>query len=144
MRLDFARVTQALEIDVTAIHHIEGASFGKKLIEDVDVMHFAVADEDERGNVAAQIEQRMKLHGGLGGSERRPRKYRQAEIDCGRIQRVDGVVEFKRQWIVGVEPPRDADQVLGEIGIDAPVAHRVGIGQSITRNRAAETEMIEF
>jgi hypothetical protein len=33
---------------------------------------------------------------------------------------------------------------LGEIGIDAPVAHRIGIGQRVSGNRAAETKMVKL
>ncbi len=47
---------QAFEIDIASIHHIESARFGHQMIEDFYVMHFAVADEDKRRNVAAQIE----------------------------------------------------------------------------------------
>src|SRR6516165_9035417 len=61
-----------LEIDIASVNNIEGASFGKKLIQNVDIMHLAITDEDKRGDIAAQIEQRMEFYGGLGGSERRP------------------------------------------------------------------------
>lgn len=135
---------QTLEVEIAAIHDIEGAGFGKELIQNIDVVHLAVTDENERGNIAAQIKQRMELHGGLGGSKRRPREHREAEIDGGGIQRIDGLVEFKRQWIVGIEPPRDADEVLGEVGVDAPVAHGVGVRQGVAGNRAAETQMVEL
>jgi len=79
------KARQTLEIEIAAIHDIKGAGFGQELIQNIDVMHFAVADEDKGGNVAAQIKQRMELDGGLGGSERRPREYREAEIDSGGI-----------------------------------------------------------
>jgi hypothetical protein len=87
---------QTLEVEIAAIHDIEGAGFGKELIQNIDVVHLAVTDENERGNIAAQIKQRMELHGGLGGSKRRPREHREAEIDGGGIQRIDGLVEFAR------------------------------------------------
>ena len=41
-------------------------------------------------------------------------------------------------------PPRDADQMLCEVGIDPPIAHRVGIGQGVASDGAAETQMIEL
>ena len=99
---------------------------------------------NEGGDIAAQIEQRMELHGRLGGSERCPREYGQAQIDGRGIQRIDGVVELDRQRVIGIKPPRDADQVLGEVGIDAPVAHGVGIGQRVAGDVAAETQMVEL
>ena len=33
---------EALEIDVGPIHDVERAGLGKDLVEDVDVMHFAI------------------------------------------------------------------------------------------------------
>jgi hypothetical protein len=59
-------VRQALEVEIAAIHDIECAGFRNELIQNIDVMHLAVADEDERRDAAAQIKQCMKLHGGLG------------------------------------------------------------------------------
>jgi len=36
------------------------------LIKNVDVMHFAVTDEDKRWNVAAEIKQRMQFYRRFG------------------------------------------------------------------------------
>jgi hypothetical protein len=86
----------------------------------------------------------MEFYRGLGGSERCPRKHREAEIDCCRIQCIDRVVEVKRQRIIRIEPPRNADQMLREVGIDASVAHGVGVGQGIAGNRAGKPQMVEL
>ena len=43
-----------------------------------------------------------------------------------------------------IEVPRDADQVLREVGIDPPIAHCVGIGQGVTGDRAAETQVVNL
>ena len=77
---------------------------------------------DESRDVAAQIEHGVELDGGLGLLERRPRKQRQAEVDGGGIERVDGVGEIDAKSVVGVQAPGDGDQGLGEVGVDAPVA----------------------
>ncbi len=57
---------ETLEIDEAAIHDIEGARFGQQLVEDIDLVHFAIADVEEGGNIAAQIQQRVQLDGCLG------------------------------------------------------------------------------
>src|SRR5665213_2034713 len=57
---------QPLEIEIAPIHDVESARLGHKLIEDIDLVHLAVADVKERGNIAAQIEQRVELDGRLG------------------------------------------------------------------------------
>jgi hypothetical protein len=77
----FIEPRQPFEIHVAAIHDIESAGLGLQTVEDVDVVRLAVADEDERWDGAAQVEQGVQFDGGLGRAERRPREYRQAQID---------------------------------------------------------------
>ena len=84
---------------------------------------------DEGENIAAQIEQRMQLDGRLGRSEHGPGKYRQTQIDGGGVERVDSFLQIDTEGLLCIQPPGDADQALGEIGIDAPVARGIGIGQ---------------
>src|ERR1019366_1447178 len=135
---------KALEIEEATIHEVEGAGLGQQLVEDVDLMHLAIADVDEGGNVAAQIQQRVQLDGCLGQSERCPWKYRQTEIDGRRVERIDGLLQFDTERFLHIQTPGDADQALSEIGVDAPVAHGVGIGQGVASHRRTNSEVIEF
>lgn len=48
------------------------------------------------------------------------------------------------EGIAGVKRTRDSDQVLGEIGVDAPVAPLVGVRQGGARHRVAEAHVIEL
>lgn len=107
-------------------------------------MHLAITDVNEGGDVAAQIEQRMQLDGCLGRAEHSPRKYRQTQIDRRAVERVDGFLQIDAEGLLRIQRPGDADQALGKIGIDAPVAHSVGIGQRITSHRRTNPEMIEL
>jgi len=84
---------------------------------------------DELGNAAAQIEQRVHLDRAFGCAKSRPGEQGQAEIDGGRIERVDGVVQFDAEVVVDVQRSGSGDENLSEIGIDAPVARLVGICQ---------------
>ena len=54
---------QTLEIQIAAIHDIEGAGLGLEKIENFDIVHLAIADVDERGDAAAEIEQRVQFDG---------------------------------------------------------------------------------
>ncbi len=63
---------EALEVKEATIHDVEGARLGQQLVEDVDLVHLAITDVNEGGDVAAQIEQRMQLDGCLGRAEHRP------------------------------------------------------------------------
>src|SRR5215472_4145347 len=62
----FVKAIEALEVEETTIHDVEGAGLGQQLIEDVDLVHLAITDVNEGGDVAAQIEQRMQLDGCVG------------------------------------------------------------------------------
>ena len=56
---------QAGKIDISAIHDVDRAGFGEQHIKRMNIVQLAVGDMDEAWNVAAQIEQRVHLHGGL-------------------------------------------------------------------------------
>ena len=132
------------EIEIAAIHQIECARFGQQLIEDVDLVQFAVADVEKRWDITAQIEQGMQFDGGLGRAEWCPRKHRQTQVDGGGIQRVDRTGEIGAEGLVGIKAARRADQMLREVGIDAPVARGIRMGQGIACNEATDAEMIEL
>src|SRR6266403_5062992 len=135
---------EALEVKEATVHDVESARLGQQLVEDVDLVHLASTDVNKRGDVAAQIEQRMQLDGCLGRAEHGPRKHRQTQIDGGGVERVDGFLQIDAEGLLHLQAPGDADQALGEIGVDAPVAHGVGIGQRVASHRRPNPEMIEL
>jgi hypothetical protein len=135
---------KALEIDVTAIHHVEGSGLDQYLVEDVDIMHFAIGNMDERGDVAMQVEQRVHLYRAFALAESGPRKQCEAQIDGGRIERVQALIEVYADCIGGVERTRDVDQDMREVGEDAPVAQLVSVGQSGTGNLATKAHMVSL
>jgi len=90
---------EALEVGVPPVHHIEGSGLGDQEVEHIDLVQFAVRNVDKVRNTAPQIEQRVQPDHRLCRTEVRPVKYRQAQIDRGGIQRVDGVREFHAQGI---------------------------------------------
>ena len=136
------KAVQALEVEEPPIHHVERARLGHQLIEDVDLVHLAVADVDEGRDVAAQIEQGVQLDRRFGRTEWCPRKHRQAQIDRRRIQRVDRLLQIDTKGFVDIEWPRDADEALREIGVDAPVAHH--IRERIACDRRANPEVVQL
>ena len=99
---------------------------------------------DEGRYVAAQIQQRVELDGGLGALERRPGEDREAEIDGRGVEGVNGVVEFDAEPVLGIERACDGDQRLSEIGMDAPVAFLVGVGQCIPGNIPPDAHVVEL
>jgi hypothetical protein len=135
---------QALEVEIAPVHHVKGARLGQQFVEHIDVVPLAVGDVNEARNVAAQIDQRVQLDRRLGRTKRRPRKQRQAQIDrCG-IQGVDGIFQIHAKGLVDIKSARDSNQVLSELGIDAPVACFVGVGKRAPGNRSANTQVVKL
>ena len=122
----------------------DGAGLGHQLIQDVDVMQLAVADENEGRDIAAQVQQRVQFYRGFGRAERRPREYRQAQIDRGGIQGVDRILQIEPEGFVGVETPRCGNQALRKIAIDAPIPGRIGIGKRVARHGTTKPQVIKL
>lgn len=76
----------------------------------------------------------MQFDGRLSRAKRRPWKQRQTEIDGRGIQGIDRLVQIESQILVGIQRTSDANEGLGKIGVDAPVAALVSLGQRVTGN----------
>ena len=135
---------KAIEIQIPAVDDIKGSRFEDQLIEDVDIVDLAMSDDHERGDTSPKIQKGMQFHGAFAGSEFGPRKNRQAQIDGGGVQRVGGLIQVDPKGIVGVKTTSLGNQDLSEVGIDPPIPNLIGMGQSIARNLAPKTHMIEF
>src|SRR2546425_5160957 len=86
---------QTFEVDVAAVHDVERAGFGENLVEDIHVVHFAVSNAYKRGDIAVQVQQRVHLHRGFMLAKFRPREQGETQVDGGRVERVEGVVQFQ-------------------------------------------------
>ena len=73
----------------------------------------------------------MQLDGSLGLAEVGPRKHGETQVDGGGIQGVDGVLQLQTKILVHVEFAGGLNQRVGKIGVDAPVAHLVGVGKVV-------------
>jgi len=135
---------QAGEVDIPAIHDVNGTGFGDQHIKSMNIVQLAVRDMDEARDVAAPIEQRVHPHGGFGGPKMGPREHRHAQIDGRGVQRIDGVGQVQAKVFCGVETSGLGDQPLSELSIDAPVARLVGIGERGTVDRIARAHMVKL
>ena len=61
-----------------------------------------------------------------------------------RVQRIDRVLEIDAKCLVRIQRPSDGDQALREIGIHAPVAHGIGVGEGVARHGGAHAEVVEL
>jgi hypothetical protein len=118
----------------------------------VNIVQLAIRNVDEAWDITAQVQQCVHLdrrpplsrRAGFGHAEMRARKDRQTKIDSRRVERIDRVGEVETQILVDVQSPRLADQSLGQLCVNAPVARLVGIGQRRAPHRIAEAHGIEF
>lgn len=90
-----------------------------KLVENVHVVDAARRDNNDRGKVALEREQRVEFDGGLAAAEGGPGKQREAQVNGGGVQRVGGGLEFDAERFAGVERGGLLDEDLGEVGEDA-------------------------
>ena len=125
------------EIEVAPIHQVERPRLQHQRVHHVDLVRLAIGDVNETGDIASQVQQRVQLDGCLGRTKRRPGKHRQTQVDGAGIEGVDRRVEFQSKRLRGVQGSRQANQMLGEVGIDLPRACSVRVGQRIARNRLA-------
>src|SRR6266545_5466271 len=95
-------------------------------------------------NAAAQVEQGVKFHRSLVLAKLGPRKKRQTQIDGGGIESVNRLGQLGAKGLVRVERAGARDQHLREVGVDAPIAHGIGMGQSVARNLPAYAQMIKL
>ena len=107
-------------------------------------MHFSAGNADKRGDVAVQVEQRVHLDGGFVLAEPRPGEQRKAQIDGGRVQCIQTVVQLHTDGIGRMQRPRDADQHLRKIRKDSPVVHLISIRQRGARHTAAKAHVVEL
>ena len=129
---------EPLEVEKPAIHDVKGPWFRQQLVEDVDLVHLAVADMNKTGDIAPQVEQRVQFDRCLGGAKRRPRKHRQTQIDRAGVEGVNRLVQIDAKGFVRVKLAGDSNQTLCEVGIDLPVPCGIGVGQSVARHHGSE------
>ena len=102
-RLGLMQVVESLEVEIAAIHDVIGAGYRNQMVQDVDIVQFSVGNQDEFGNVALEIQQRMQFDRPFGSAKLRPGKQRQTEVDGGGVQGVNRGVEIEPEVFVGVD-----------------------------------------
>ena len=135
---------KTFEVEIGAIHDIEGARLRNELVEGVDVVDFSLGNLDKSRYRAAQIQKCMELDGGFVFSKPCPREKRKTQIDRGRVEGVDGLIQFDAERVAGIQRPGCVNQRLGKVVPNAPVADFVGMSQIVAGNSSADSHMIKF
>ena len=135
---------QSLEIQVPAIEQVVRAGLDVQQVQGVDLVCLAVADVNECGDGAAQVQQGVQFDSRLVGSKRCPWINRQAQVYRRSVEGIDRCIQVDRQRVFGIQGTCHGDQVLRKVGVDLPRPGCIGIGQGVARNGlAAQTHVIQ-
>jgi hypothetical protein len=83
------------KIDMASVHHVERAGLDWQMIGHRHIVGFAVGHPHERGDVAAQIQERVQLHRPFAATEPRPGEQAETEVDRGPVEGVDGLLQLR-------------------------------------------------
>ena len=134
---------KAGEVHVPTIQHIEGSRFGQEFVEGPHIVDFSICHMDKRRDRSSQIEKGVKLNGCLVLTEKSPGEERQTEVNRGRVEGVNRVLEFESEVFIGIKVTGLGDEDLGEIRVDAPIASFVGMGQVVPGDVSPDPHVIE-
>ena len=90
---------ESTEVEIGSVHHIERPGFDRQDVEDRDIVSLAVSYPHETRDISTQVDERVKLDGGLVASELSPGEQRQAEIDGRGIERIGGMLELNAETV---------------------------------------------
>jgi len=135
--------SQAGKIHVAAIHQVKRDGLEEQFVEPAHIVLPGPCNADANGNRASQVDLRVHLDSSLGLAKVRPVEERERQIDRGRIQGIDRVVQIDTEILADVKRPCLANEALGEVLPNPPVARFVGIGKCRSGDLPGEAKMIE-
>jgi len=133
---------QAFEINVAAIHHIEGCGFENQFVEPENIVLAGTGDENAGRNGTSQVDLGVHLDSRLYPSKIGPREKRQRQIDGGRVECVDRVFDIEADVFPGIKRTRFGHKTFGQVFPKPPVARLVGIRKSGSGYRFSKTQMV--
>lgn len=106
-------------------------------------MNLPHGDNHDRRNVPVQIQKGMEVYRALAFPEVGPREKRQTEIDAGRVQGINRLIQRDAEGIGGVKLSGFYDEDLGEIGINPPIPVLIGVGKGVLGELSMDARMIK-
>ena len=122
---------QSLEIQVPTVEQVIDARLDVQQVQGLDLVGLAVADVNEGGDGAAQVQQGLQFYSRLVRAKRCPRINRQAQVYRRGIEGIDGCIQVDRHRLFGIQRARHGDQVFREVGVDLPGPGCIGVGQGV-------------
>ena len=142
IRTDRLDSEQPGEIEITTVKNVDASRVVLDLVHEVDVVDRSVGNPHEYRDWSDQIDLSVKLDRRLGGSEMRPRKDRQAQVDGGRIDGINHLVEIESVGVTGIQPPCFADENLSECFVNAPVPMLVCVSEVSSSDVAPDAHRV--
>lgn len=142
-RLSRMNAGQPSEIDVSAIHYIEGSSLEDDPIQGVDIVDLSLGDRHECGYRSVQVDHGVELDRGLPLSKAGPRKEAHAQVYRGSVDSVDHLVDLQDVSIRSIQFASLANENLSEFEIDSPVPRFVGVGEIGSSHQPADAHCVE-
>ena len=136
-------LVETIEIEITAIHDIDGSCLENQLVEDIDIVNFARGYDDDGWYVAVQVQKGMELYRTFAFPEFGPWEKCQTQFDSGRVQGVSCLFQVDAKGVGSVKFSGLCDKDLSEIGINPPVPVLIGVGQGISRDLSPNSQMIK-
>lgn len=114
-------------IEVAPIHDVEGTGFDQELIQNVNVVHCSIRDEDEGRDASPEVQKGVCSHRRLGLPKMGPGEYRETEINRRGIQGVILSLESLQDGrVIPVEQSSPSNEDMSEGFIDPPVTLLIG------------------
>ena len=135
---------ESCKVQITPVEKVNGARLEDELVEEIDLVNFAVSNENERRNAAPQVHKGMELDRPFALTEFCPGENRKAKIDRAGVEGINGFFQLYPEIFVGIKSAGLSNQDVGEVAIDAPVADLIGVGQGIAGDFSTKAHVIEF
>lgn len=134
---------EAGKIEIAAIHDVDGPQLDDQLVQDIDIVNFPRGDDDHRRNVPVQIQKGMELYCTLAFPEEGPKEKGQTEVDGGRIQGIDSLIQLDAEGIGGVKLSGFRNKDLREVGINPPVPGLIGMSEGIAGDLPPDAQVVK-
>jgi hypothetical protein len=120
---------QQRKIQIATVHDVKRTHLKQQYVQHIDIAHLAVADVNEAGDAAAQVQQSMQLDCSLGRAKRCLIEKTQAQVNGARIQRINIArdVDIQAQGLVSIELVGTANQDGCEVSLLAPAGTSICI-----------------
>ncbi len=135
---------QTGKVHIAAIEHHDGAWGHPQTVERFDIVNFACGDGEHHGNSPAQIDHRVRFDRCFGRTKVGPWKQLQAQVDGGRVHRIQGLFQAQSNVVVFVPCYGQFDQALSQRIEEFAVAPFVGIGQGRACDAVAQSYVVEL